>query len=113
MEEPERVLRGLCGFVGEAYSPAMADVDPLILRAAERSLRREAAGNRSSWRDVAFIQDRAAAEMRAVGYDQMPVVPRAGMLRDRLVDTARWQLGRATWWKRSRHLGRDGSPKRG
>jgi hypothetical protein len=113
LDEPERVLRGLCGFIGEVYSPAMADVDPLIQRAAQRSLSGEPVGDRAWWRDVAFIQDRAPAEMRAMGYARMPVVPGAGMLRDRLVDTARWQLGRVAWWKRSRHLGRDGAPKRG
>jgi hypothetical protein len=112
LNDPEQVLRELCDFVGEAYSPAMANVDPLIQR-DKRSLRGEPAGDRYSWRDVAFVQDRAAAEMRAMGYAQMPVVPRAGMLGDRLVDTARWQLGRAAWWRRSRHLGRDSSPKRG
>ncbi len=113
LAEPERVLRALCDFLGEAYSPSMAEVDPLALRASQRGLRPDPAGDRLSPRDVAFIEERAGDEMRAMGYDRMPVAPGAGIIRDRLVGTVRWQLGRVAWWKRSRHLGRDRAPERG
>jgi hypothetical protein len=112
LTDPERVLHEVCDFLGEDYSPAMGDAEPLTRRVANAS-----SGTSTQMgpppRDIAFIQERAASELAAMGYALMPLAPRAGIIRDRLVEASRWQLGRVAWWKRSRHLGRDAAPRRG
>jgi hypothetical protein len=112
LAEPERALREVAEFLGEGYSPAMAAAEPLTRRVANAAPGASHQAEPTA-RDVAFIQERASAELEAMGYALVPLVPRAGIIRDRLVDTSRWQLGRMAWWKRSRHLGRDPAPRRG
>ncbi len=111
LAQPEPVLREVCDFIGEDYSPAMGTAEPLTRRVAAALDARHVEG--PTPRHVDFIQERAADELRAMGYARMPLAPRAAMLHDRLVDASRWQLGRMAWWKRSRHLGQDGAPRRG
>jgi hypothetical protein len=112
LAEPERVLRAVCRFIGEDYATRMAEVEPLTRRARMSETPPESSPGGRLMRDVALVEERAAEEMGRMGYDRMPVAPRAGIIRDRLVDASRWQLGRMAWWKRSRHLGRNAAPRR-
>jgi hypothetical protein len=95
LDDPEAGLRRICDFVGEPYAPDMISEMPPP-EAIEPLPNRE----------VAFIQDHAADEMRALGYALLHVAHRTGMLRGQLADASRWQLGRLAWRLRSRHLGR-------
>jgi hypothetical protein len=91
--DPERTLREMCAFVGEAFDPALIGTLP------------PSPGEPLAERDIAFVQAHASPEMRAHGYALRPVAGRAGMLPQRLADASRWQLGQLSWRRRSRHLG--------
>jgi hypothetical protein len=90
--DPEATLRELCAFLGETFEPAMVRALPA------------APGEPLRERDVAFVQAHAAAEMEAHGYPSRPVANPAAMLPQRLADASRWQLGRLSWRRRTRHL---------
>jgi hypothetical protein len=92
LADPTMTLRDVCDFIGEPFVPAMVRALPAPV------------GGPPAERDVAFVQAHAAPEMLEHGYALQPVMGRAGMLRGRLVDASRWQLGRLSWRRRTRHL---------
>ena len=94
LDDPDASLQRICEFVGEPYVASMISERPP-----------PEAHEPLPDRDIAFIQERAASEMRALGYALVPTADRTGMLRRRLADASRWQLGRLAWRMRSRHLG--------
>lgn len=93
MADPETTLTKVCAFIDEPFVPAMVDALPAPLPSAPLGERQ-----------AAFIQAHAAAEMATHGYPLAPVPARPGMLPQRLADASRWQLGRLSWRRRTRHL---------
>jgi hypothetical protein len=93
LAEPEATLRDVCAFIGEPFAPAMLDALP-VPHADEPLGEREAA----------FVQAHAGVEMVAYGYALAPLPAPTGMLPRRLADAFRWQLGRLSWRRRTRHL---------
>ena len=96
--DPETVLGEVCAFIGERA------VSGLGARGSEPPGAVERAAPVTSNADLAFIGGHAAAELQALGYPTAPAAPPTATLSDRLVDAARWQLGRMAWRWRSRHL---------
>jgi len=94
LEDHEATLCAICEFIGEPFVKAVVESPPPPMEAAE-SL---------SPRELAFVQDRAAAELEAHGYALLPLTGGAAMLPQRLADASRWQLGRLSWRRRTRHL---------
>jgi hypothetical protein len=102
VDQPEATLRDLCAFIGEPFDAAMAAHVPA----------RSDPGTLPE-RDTTFIQERAAPEMAMLGYGLLPTGPRTDGLPHRLADASRWQLGRLSWRRRSRHLRPSLASKRG
>jgi hypothetical protein len=94
LEDHEATLRAICDFIGEPFVTAVVESPPPPMEAAEPL----------SSRELAFVQDRAAAEMQAHGYALLPITGGAGMLPQRLADASRWRLGQLSWRRRTRHL---------
>lgn len=103
VQEPQRTWSELCDFLAEPGAPAVDDgPGSERLSAMAAAVGGWAAG--LSTADVAFIERRAAAQMPAFGYAASPARSQA-ILPLRLVEEARWLVGRAAWRSRGQRLG--------
>jgi hypothetical protein len=103
VHEPQPTWATLCAFLQEPGAPPIEEGEQERLRAMTAATGTWA--ETLSAADIAFIERRAAAEMPAFGYLPSGAVGQQAILPLRLVDEARWLVGRAAWRSRGQRLG--------